>query len=409
MPVGDYFRILITTQSVLGYQNYVRFMQFARRLVERGHHVTLFTANPQSTLRTSVQTIDGVRVVAMPGFISWRFRRGALEPMDILGRAMHVLREPYDIVHCDGHRPASFFQALSAKMARGTPWISEWVDLFGGEGVAGHRKGVARHIAAAVETRWEEWVRLMADGVIAISRGLYQRALQIGVPPERLVYIPGGADVERMPFRTVREARSALGLDPEAMIVGLIGYEEADRDDAALVLDACARLRARFSGLRLLVTGKGELDQDAVDRLGLDEALLRPGWVPLEEYPLWLSAVNVFALPFRDTVRNVCKWPMKVGDFMAVGRPTVSNPTGDIDFLFQKHDVGLLVDETPLAFERGLASLLSDPAHAQEIGREARHVAENHLSWSTLTARLEETYRALLSGAVRLENDDGVI
>lgn len=371
-------------------------MQFARRLARRGHHVTLVTANPERSLRPRLEWIDGVRVIIMPGVLSWRMRRGALEPLDVLGRIIHALKEPYDLVHCDGHRPASSFQAITADVARGTPWISEWVDLFGGEGVAGNRRGLARYIAIVLETWWEERVRLLADGVIAISQGLFQRALDIGISPQRLVYIPGGADVEHIQLRTVKEARQALGLDPNARIVGLIGYELADREDAALVLEACARLRTCFPSLRLLVTGKDPLDEKLITSLKLESILIRPGWVSTEEYPLWLSAVNVFALPFRNTVRNVCKWPMKVGDFLAAGRPIVTNPTGDMATLFKEHMIGLLVDETPEEFAHGLAMFLDNPALADRVGCEARRVAQGPLSWDALTDKLEDVYFALV-------------
>lgn len=392
----DPLRVLITTLSVQDYQNYVRFMQFARRLVQRGHHVTLVTTNPRRAVRARLEMIDGVRVMVMPGIVPWRLRRGALAPLDIVGRVVHALRERYDLVHCDSHRPATMLQALTAHTARRTPWICEWVDLFGREGVAGARTGLTRLVTGVVETRWEERAYLMADGVIAISRGLYERALGIGVPRERLTYIPGGSDVERMPPRTVQEARQKIGLAPEIPIVGVTGYEKADRDDMALVLKACAMLRSQFPDLHLLVTGKAELDQELVTRLGVEDMLLRPGWLPVEEYPLWLSAVNVFALPFRNTMRNISKWPMKMGDYMAVGRPVVSNPTGDMISLFDEYNVGLLVEESAEGFRDGLATFLADPDRARQVGLDARQVAEKSLSWDVLTGRLEATYYALL-------------
>jgi glycosyltransferase involved in cell wall biosynthesis len=101
----------------------------------------------------------------------------------------------------------------------------------------------------------------------------------------------------------------------------------------------------------------------------------------------------VFALPFKDKLANRGRWPNKLGDYLSAGRPVVSNPTGDIQELFTRYHIGLLTEETPEAFAAGLASLIDDPARAQDLGYEARSVAEQELSWAKLTLRLEEHYQ----------------
>jgi glycosyltransferase involved in cell wall biosynthesis len=87
---------------------------------------------------------------------------------------------------------------------------------------------------------------------------------------------------------------------------------------------------------------------------------------------------------------------MKAGDYMGVGRPIVTNPTGDLKPLFEKFEIGMLVEETAFGFERGLDAFLGDPELAARAGRNAQSVAKGPLSWDHLTDRLEATYESVL-------------
>ncbi len=62
-----------------------------------------------------------------------------------------------------------------------------------------------------------------------------------------------------------------------------------------------------------------------------------PGPVTYRELlPKYLAAADVFLMPYSNKISNVGRWPNKVGDYMCVGRPTVSNPVGEVKWLFEQ-------------------------------------------------------------------------
>jgi glycosyltransferase involved in cell wall biosynthesis len=77
---------------------------------------------------------------------------------------------------------------------------------------------------------------------------------------------------------------------------------------------------------------------------------------------------------------------------MSVGRPTVSNPVGDIETLFQNQKIGLLAEWDPDDFSQKILYLLEHPEIAVEMGREARKVSETEYDWAVLIAKLETFY-----------------
>ena len=105
-----------------------------------------------------------------------------------------------------------------------------------------------------------------------------------------------------------------------------------------------------------------------------------------------LTCADLFLLPFADKVYNRGRWPCKIGDYLASGRPVVSNPVGEVRELMQKHEVGVLTDFTPDAFAAGIVEVLNHPEQAKSMSDTARHVAETDLAWNGIIDELEKAY-----------------
>ena len=65
--------------------------------------------------------------------------------------------------------------------------------------------------------------------------------------------------------------------------------------------------------------------------------------------------------------------------------------------LFREHNIGLLADDNPEDFAEATLSLLEDQALREEMGSNARWVAEEQLSWKKLTDQLETFYHKILN------------
>ena len=100
--------------------------------------------------------------------------------------------------------------------------------------------------------------------------------------------------------------------------------------------------------------------------------LILTGFLPYEELPWYLGCADLFVMPFPDKVYNIGRWPSKVNGYMSVGRPTVSNPVGDVEGLFEKHKIGLLAKWDSEDFAQKILFLLEHPDIAGELGRNAR-------------------------------------
>ena len=122
------------------------------------------------------------------------------------------------------------------------------------------------------------------------------------------------------------------------------------------------------------------------------ERIIEFGFLPFKKYAALLPAVDVFLFPFTNRPLNKGRWPNKIGDYMASGRPTVSNRTGDLVKLFNDHNIGLLSSEDPAEFSSKTLEILNNFTLSKKIENNARQTAEKYYDWKLLTRKLEKCF-----------------
>ncbi len=121
------------------------------------------------------------------------------------------------------------------------------------------------------------------------------------------------------------------------------------------------------------------------------------GRLPFEKMLDYLSACDVLALPLSDTITNRGRWPSKVNEYVAVGRPTVACDVGDVAGLLRDHNIGLLVRPDAVEFAARIDELLADPIRAKAMGDRAREIALSTYSQNAVADKLEDFYRKTIA------------
>ena len=380
---------------------------WAQALAARGHTVDVFCHADTARWRTQVEQADGFRIVHNPDLLIGPLRQG-WDPYCALRRYRFLAHEaqPYDLIHCLDTRLAVIWPALAYARPRGIPVFSDWIDWWGRGGlIAERRPRWYQLMFGGIETWFEEHYRPQLDGLTAISQALIERAVALGVPRDSCLHLPGGANLAAFQDLPAREdARAALGLPPDAEVLCFSGLDVLI--DLPLAIDAFAHIARQRPRAWLLLVGP---TPEAARRLAPDDAtrarIHATGPVPYAALGRHLAAADCFLMPYADKVSNVGRWPNKVGDYMCVGRPTISNPVGEVARLFEAHPIGVLTPPAPEAMAAAAQALLNDSARRMQMGQAARATAEAHYAWDVLIDRLEAWYHARL--AARLPRTAG--
>ncbi len=147
-----------------------------------------------------------------------------------------------------------------------------------------------------------------------------------------------------------------------------------------LLINAFAQLSDSFRDWKLVLAGDGEYDDRVraqVLRMGLQDRVVFCGAV--RDVDSWYRRADLVAFPsyFEG-------FPNALAEALAWGIPCVGlRDTLGVNSLIEDNVSGLLVEATPEAFARGLASLMSDPEARQRMSAAARAISSKYAPHSS--------------------------
>jgi glycosyltransferase involved in cell wall biosynthesis len=392
-------RILYLNHNPAGVGTWQRASHFGRALARRGHEVTLVTTDPRRRFGFDVRTEGPYTEIRAPDLLVGPARTG-WDPSNALRRVLRLNGHRADLVHAFDARPVVIAPALHVARRTGAALFMDWADWWGRGGRIEERSGWwVRTFFGPVETWFEESFRTRAHGTTTISRSLAERASGLGVDPARIWTLPNGCDADGVRPLDRDAARRALGVPLDTPLVLHAGV--LTPGDMAQLTTAFATLAEELPAARLVLVGNhtAPVPADALAS-GRVEAV---GFVSAEALQLWLAASDVCVIPLTDTPNNRGRWPGRLNDYLAAGRPTVMSGVGDAADLLGAEGAGWTCGADPESLARSLLAALRDDDGRRIAGERARALATGPLAWSALAARLEAAYNAVLdpgSGSV---------
>lgn len=323
-------------------------------LVARGHEVAVFAPEGPLAERVRAQGIPWTRFESandLDLLASWRLSRA-------------LAHYAPDIVHLHSGRA----HALGARAAGGRPVVvSRRVDFDVSSGLS-RRFKYGRNV----------------DRFVCISEGVRKVLLSAGIPPQNLVVVRSGIDVER--WKTLPDPaplRERLGLVPGTPVLGTVAAL-APHKDLFNLLAAAEILRARMPSARWVVFGEGELRRELEkDRAlrGLDPVVLFPGFT--NEVGAALALMDVFVLSsYLEGLGT------SVLDAQAAGVAVVATQVGGVPEMIDGTNNGWLVPpRDPRALAGAVEDALKNPAEASRRAAAARETVRRF----SIDTTVEET------------------
>ena len=232
---------------------------------------------------------------------------------------------------------------------------------------------------SAAQIRLQRFAYRFATRIVANSPAAVKMLESEGVKLSDVSVIPNGVDIaayqRREPRTSIREVVTVANLRPEKNHETLIA--------------AAAALAPSHPSLRFAVVGDGsraaELQALARAR-GVDHIVDFLGH--REEVPTVLAAADLFVLPSRSEA-----FPNSAIEAMAAGLPVIATAVGGLLDLIDHGRTGLLVPPCdPDALAGAIASLVRDPALAQQLGANAREEAVNRFGFDRMIHAFEDLY-----------------
>lgn len=282
---------------------------------------------------------------------------------------------------CDGHRIEVVYQryalwsAATLEVARraGVPTVLEINAPLLRE-QAEHR---GLHDAARAR-HWTLRALDAADAPFAVTGPVARWAQRLDPRGRAIPIVGNGVDVTR--FTPGRRRRAG-----EPVVAFVSTFKPWHGLD--LLVDAVAAARAGGPAMRLLLIGDGpELAATRTRARDADVPLIATGQLAPAEVPDRLRGADLAAAPYPAGDHYFS--PLKVGEYLATGLPTVASAIADLPRLVADGTEALLVPPGDVAAtSSALARLAADPELHARLAKAARRAAERRLSWSAVVDR----------------------
>ena len=247
---------------------------------------------------------------------------------------------------------------------------------------ANFRKFVLREEARSIEAE----VFSQATALAAVSSGVADYVLSRGAAMQN-VHVIGNA-VDAAAFRPDIAAASVPGIASDAFVIGFTGSLKAWHGTDVL-LDAFALLREHIPA-HLLIVGDGPERGALMERAaghGITKAVTITGWVPHKDLPALIARMDAAVAPYPAVANNYFS-PLKLFEYLAVGRAIVASRIGQTAELLGASGSGLLVPPGhPAALADALLKVATDPDLATRLRQNAVRQARHH-DWRANARRI---------------------
>ncbi len=267
--------------------------------------------------------------------------------------------------------------------------------------IAAKRAGVGTVVAgirvAEHGVRWHLWLDRMTqslvDRYVCVGRSVADfSADRAGLPPEKLVVIPNGIDLEKYPARQPADLRE-FGVTAGRRVVVFVGRLEAQKGVKWLIETAPSWLN-RLPDCELLLVGDGPLRtalETSAKTAGIADRVHFAGWRP--DVPAILTSAELLVLPSAwEGMPNV------VLETMASRKPVVATDVEGVGELLGPgaEEQTVRHGDSQVLVEK-IVRLMNDPQRATEVGLENRRRVEDEFEISRMVRAYERLWESLVN------------
>jgi len=386
-------KILLFTPAPEMRGGYLRCFSLGKHLARRGHFVTLACGSSETTNHVTRRIVDGVDLIRLP--MQYSVPRIFLADLQrVLINCILPLAHDFDVVHSFvATIPSSAALVFTTKILRSIRALNcsiavDWEDWWGRGGIWADYGRFYRIPGTFLEER----TPFLADIATVVSDILKERALKMGIKREKIYNIPNGANIEFIKPQSKRVARERLGLPRDKVVLSHVGF--TDLTAFKVLIEAFEKTADRHADTLLLIVGSLEADHlNVIKTARYSDNIIYAGRVPYTEIPLYLGASDILLLSMRNCIEEHARWPIRLGDYLAAGRPIVATAMAEVTNVIQDCNCGLVArPNDPEGFAEKILDLISRPQWCEELGRSARKAAETKYYWGTIATKLENAY-----------------
>lgn len=351
----------------------------ARKLVERGHSVTVLTGIPNypegkyykgyGPFSNKKQDYCGIRILRVPliprgkggafrlalNYFSFALCASILGPL--------LCRDKYDMIFVFEPSPVTVaLPAICIKWTTSAP-VALWVQDLWPESVSA-TEGLDSELLINAIRKLVKFIYRNCDLILVQSRAFINSIVNMGIESRKVVYFPNSSAEAFQNF--VRNRGNLPGMPDgfRLMFAGNVGAAQ----DFGTILDAAEKLRGHPE-IHWIIVGNGRLFpwvQTQVQKRNLSGTVHLMGRHPVEAMPQFFSLADSMLVTLKKSKIFSLTVPSKVQSYLAGGKPIVAALDGEGAQVIREARAGLIC---PAEDSGALAQIALDMSRLPESER----------------------------------------
>lgn len=311
----------------------------------------------------------------------------------LVGKIRHIAQEAQwaDVIHFQKCFPHVSIPSIYAGLRQNKPVHYDWDDWE--YGIYSYRP-INKLVGKSIDV-FEKLLPRLVDTVSVASDELWRKARALGVPEHKIFEAHVGGDIENFhPGIDGDEIRETHQIDtPIVLYLGQLHgaqYAELFLQSARKVLDA------GIKDVTFLMIGSGERFGELfqlAETLQVAHKTVFTGAIDHDQVPKYVAAADVAVACFEETSQTITKSPLKVCEYMAMGKAIVASRMGEVTKMLDNGRCGILTEPGNAdELSKGIIRFLKDPELRKEYSRRARQRAEEKYNWGYTAENLLTAY-----------------
>lgn len=253
----------------------------------------------------------------------------------------------------------------------------------------------------AIEKKEPQFIRSwnLCDAIIRVRKGDIPLFKSVGIPMNKVHYIPNGYNHSAFLNLDSQKCRKKLGLPSKGKIILNVGNLYDKAKGHRYLIEAMNKVIEQRKDVLCFIVGGGMLEtklKKQIHSTGLENYVKLVGSKPYSEIPLWMNACDVFVLPSLRESFGVVQI-----EAMGCGKPIVATYNGGSEEIITSGDYGLLCE--PANSNELAKNILS----ALDTSWDAKKIKEYSIqfTWEEVGKKILQVYSKIGVKDLRLRVD----
>jgi glycosyltransferase involved in cell wall biosynthesis len=203
------------------------------------------------------------------------------------------------------------------------------------------------------------------------------------IPNEKFELVPNGVDT-----RLFKRCKSNLKKELKLEDCFVLGYVGVLREwvDLRPVYNAIRNL----NDVKLLIVGEEGMlreNKELIRKYRVEDKVIFTGTVPYTKVPLYISAMDICLIPFKQNAISQNAIPLKLFEYLACEKPVIS---ADLKGVREVVGNRILYANTGQEYTDCIKTLMKSPEFVNELGKRGREFVVEKYEWSKIAEKLEE-------------------